>query len=209
MTRDNHPFQARSGNDLQRLVAEQPMGWIVSGAGDSFRASLMPFRPWRTENGRILQFASHLPRSNDQVPFLRDRPEANLLFLGPNHYISPSWVSDRRWAPTWNFASAAVRVEIEFRDDPKFLRAMLEDLVDGMEAGRDNAWRLEEMGKRYAELSRRIIGFVAHVCETNERYKLGQDERPEVFSEILQGLEACRHDDLKAWMEYFNMDRGD
>lgn len=203
MPRNEHPFKAESDKELLQLVRDQPLAWIVSGTGTSFRASLMPVRPWKVENGGILQFASHLPRANDQVTHLRKKPDAHLLFLGPNTYVSGAWVDDPRWTPTWNFTSANFRVEIEFRDDPRALRAILEDLVGAMESGRDNAWRIEDMGDRYHELSRRIVGFVAHVVDVEERFKLGQDERPEVFDQILEGLESEGRDDVKAWMERF------
>lgn len=203
MSRNEHPFKAESDKELLQLVRDQPLAWIVSGTGKSFRASLMPVRPWKVENGRIFQFASHLPRTNDQVLHLQKEPDAHLLFLGPNAYISGAWVDDPRWAPTWNFASANFLVEVEFHDDPRMLRAILEDLVGAMESGRDNAWRIEEMGDRYDELSRRIVGFVAHVVDVEDRFKLGQDERPEVFDQILQGLESEGREDMKAWMERF------
>lgn len=204
MTDRSHPFGARSSKDLIALLLEQPLGWIVSGAGDEFRASLMPMRPWRSENGRLVQIAGHLPRWNDQVDLLRHSPRAHLLFLGPNAYISGSWISDRQWAPTWNFASARIDVEIEFRDDPEELRVILEDLVKAMEGDCQDAWRIEDMGVRYAELSKRIIGFVAHVVNVEERFKLGQDERPKIFEQILEGLDKSGDISLKCWMERFS-----
>lgn len=207
MTSERHPFAPRSSGDLARLVEHHPLAWIVSGAGESFRASLMPVRPWKFEDGRLTQLAGHLPRRNDQVDLLRDSPRAHLLFLGPHGYISPTWVTDRRWTPTWNFASARIDVEIAFLDDEESLRAVLEDLVDTMEAGRPDAWRIEEMGSRYAELARRIIAFRAHVTDVRERYKLGQDEETGLFADIVRGLEDAGENELKDWMVRFNSDR--
>lgn len=200
----NHPFGPQSGEDLARLVKENPLGWIVSGAGESFRATLMPVRPWKFEDGRLTQLAGHLPRRNDQADHLRRSPSAHLLFLGPHGYISPTWVPDRTWTPTWNFASARIDVEIEFLDDPESLRAVLQDLVEAMEAGRPNAWRIEEMGPRYEKLARRIVAFRAHVTGVEERYKLGQDEKPGMLPGMLQGLEEAGEDALKEWMERVN-----
>lgn len=200
----SHPFGPQSGEDLARLVKDNPLAWIVSGAGASFRASLMPVRPWKFEEGRLTQLAGHLPRRNDQTDLLRDSPRAHLLFLGPHGYISPTWVTDRTWTPTWNFASARIDVEIEFLDDEASLRAVLEDLVEAMEAGRTDAWRIEEMGSRYAELARRIVAFRAHVTDVHERYKLGQDEGAGLFADIIRGLEEAGEDELKEWMVRFN-----
>jgi hypothetical protein len=72
-----------------------------------------------------------------------------------------------------------------------------------MEAERPHAWRLENMGPRYQRLARGIIGFRAGVRERRPRFKLGQDERPDVFREILQGLSRDGLGELRAWMEAF------
>jgi len=208
MTTSDERYAPTSDEDLVRLVKDNPLAWIVSGEGERFRASLMPVRPWKTEHGRIVQFAGHLPRHNDQVGLLRENPEANLLLLGPHAYLSPSPVANRTWTPTWNFASARCRVEIVFVEDPAMLRSILADLVDAMEAGREKPWRIEEMGRRYAELSARIIGFIAHVRDTRERYKLGQDEPEDVYADLLGGLESEGHDELVEWMKRFNPGKG-
>lgn len=202
-------YAPTSGEDLHRLVKEYPFAWIVSGAAETFRASLMPVRPWRTEGGRITQLAGHLPRHNDQVALLRENPVAHLLFLGPHAYLSPSPVANRTWTPTWNFASAQFRVEIEFVVDPELLRSILEDLVGAMEQGREKPWRIEEMGERYEQLSARIIGFIAHVHDIRERYKLGQDEPEDVYADLLGGLQSEGRDELVDWMKRFNPGKGE
>lgn len=198
------PFHKNSDDDHQQLVASNPFAWIVSGEGEDFRATLMPVRPWKVENGRIAQFAGHLPKRRDQVELLRRNPRAHLLFLGPHAYVSSSWVSNRRWTPTWNYTSADFEVEIEFVDDGAALREILTDLTDALEEGRDNAWHIDEMGPRYAELARNVIGYIAYVRGARERYKLGQDEEPANYRGIIEGLEREGEYDLLDWMRRFN-----
>ncbi|MCP1727589.1 transcriptional regulator [Natronospira proteinivora] len=207
MSKKNQRFGPRSNNDFRRLVDEQPVAWIVSGNGKDFRASLLPVRPYRTEGNCITELVGHFPRSNDQVDLLREDPEARVLFLGPNAYISPSWMKDRSWAPTWNFASAQCRVRIKFFEDENRLRAHLEELVNCMEEGRENQWRLEDIGDRYATLARHIIGFTAQIEYREERYKLAQDENDEVFTKIVEGLAKGEHQALLEWVKRFNPDR--
>lgn len=207
MTTSDNRFGARSATDLLELVRTSPLAWIVSGSGDDFHATLMPIRPWHMDGSTITGFASHLPRAHPQVQQLGRDPDARLLFLGPHGYISPSWLEDRTQAPTWNFASACFRVRVEFMNKPGELRAHLDDLVDAMEAGRPKAWSVSDMGERVHELMPRIVGFVAHVREVDARFKLGQDERPEVFRDICAGLQAEGASPLLEWMRAFNPDR--
>jgi transcriptional regulator len=190
-------FAARSNQDVLRLVETNPLAWLVAGG----RGTLLPLRAVTDGDGRILRLRGHFARSNPHVQLLRDDPRALLLFLGPHGYISPSWMQDRAQAPTWNYASAQIQADIAFFEGEAETEALLADLIGAMEAGRDKAWRHEEMGARYASLSRRIIGFDAHVRSVEAKFKLGQDERRDVFADITGAL-AREPDaaDLLQWM---------
>lgn len=203
----NHKYAPRAPGDVLRLVREHPLAWLVSGHGADARATLLPFLPVLSAEGMLTGLSGHLPRANPQFQALQQEPRALVLFLGPEGYVSPSWMDDRSQAPTWNYASCQCLVEVEFRDDPKALRAHLEELVGTMEEGRERAWALEEMGARYAGLAARIVPFVAHIRELRERYKLGQDERDDVFRDICAGVAERGDEALLAWMAQFNPER--
>ncbi len=196
-------FGARTAADTARLLEAAPLAWVVSGVGETFRATLLPIRAVTDESGRVVQLMGHFARRNDQVKLLTEDPRAAILFRGPHGYISPSWMADRTQAPTWNYASAQFLVEIEFFDEPERVRAHLEDLVQAMEGGRANAWTVEETAHRYAALSRNVAGFDARIVETREKFKLGQDERPDVFADIMTGLERTGQRELHDWMTEF------
>ena len=196
------PFDPRTPQDVTRLLHAQTLGWIVSGT--DLRATVLPLRPVVDDDGQVVRLLGHMARSNPQAAALRADPSALILLLGPHGYVSPSWMEDRMQAPTWNYASVQFRVEARLIDDPAGLEAHLRDLVGAMEAGRPNAWSVDEMGARYASLSQRIVGFEARVVETRARFKLGQDERADVFADILAGLEREGAPDLLAWMKDFD-----
>lgn len=196
-------YAPRSDADIHRLVREQPLAWVVSGLGDEVRATPLPIRPHFGPDGRLEQLLGHFARSNPQLEGLRRDPRALILFLGPNGYISPSWMADRSQAPTWNYASAQFLVELELADDPDSVAFLLRDLIGAMESGRPKAWSVEEMGERYKSLSRGVVGFRARILEVRARFKLGQDERDDVFADIMAGLEATGATELRDWMAAF------
>ena len=198
-------YAPRSDDDIVRLVTENPLAWVVSTNGPF--ATPLPLRPWLDADGRLIGLIGHFARSNRQWERLRDNPRALALFMGPHAYISPSWMRDRVQAPTWNYASAVFALELDFLTDEAALRALLGDLIDAMEAGRDNAWSLPEVDARYAGLSRGIVGFRARIVGAKATFKLGQDERDDVFTDILDGLETENRGDLAAWMAAFNPGR--
>lgn len=196
-------FQPRSDQDVLRLLREQPFGWLICGSGDTFRASAIPFRPRLDPQGTLVGLWGHLARSNPQVELLRRDARAEILILGANGYISPSWMADRTQAPTWNYASVQFLTTIAFMDDEAGLERVLRDLVGAMEAGRPEAWNIEDMGERYARLAQRIIAFEANIVETRPKFKLGQDERRDVFADIMAGLDAAEAQELRKWMADF------
>ena len=157
-----------------------------------FRATPLPLRPRVGADGRIEALEGHMGRSNPQCAALQRDGARSVLFSGPQGYISPSWVSNRTWAPTWNYAVVQFVVTIAFDETPARLDAHLDDLVGAMERGRPSAWQPSEMGARYETLKRRIVPFEATVVEQRAKFKLGQDERDAVFTEITEALERVR-----------------
>lgn len=206
MTAKPEIFAPKSEGQVLRLVLEHPLAWVVSLDGGGFRATPLPLRP-RVREGRIEAFEGHMARSNPQCAALQRNGRALLLFSGPQGYISPSWISNRTWAPTWNYAVAQFLVTIAFDETPARLDAHLGDLVETMERGRPNAWSPSEMGERYATLKRMIIPFEAKVLEQRAKFKLGQDERDTVFAEITAALDRSGSNELLAWMRESNPGR--
>jgi transcriptional regulator len=196
-------FQPRSDQDILRLLREQPFGWLVCGSGNAFRASAIPFRPRLDPAGILVGLWGHLARSNPQVELLRQDPRAEILILGVNGYISPSWMADRTQAPTWNYVSVQFLTNITFMEGDVGLERVLRDLIGAMEAGRPKAWSIEDMGERYARLAQRIVAFEAKIVEIRPKFKLGQDERPDVFADIMAGLDATKAGELRTWMADF------
>lgn len=207
MTAGADTFAPKSDEQVLRLVLENPLAWVVSNDGGSFRATPLPLRPRVGLGGRIEALEGHIPRGNPQYAALKQDARAILLFMGPQAYISPSWVSNRTWAPTWNYAAVQFLVTIAFDETPEALDEHLDDLVSAMERGRPGAWKASEMGERYQTLKKRIVPFDATVIEQRAKFKLGQDERDSVFAEITEALGKAGTDPLVAWMKELNPNR--
>lgn len=184
--RPNGPFDNWSDADVVDLIEANPLAWVVS-CGGAFAATPLPLLVEKDGRGRPTSLLGHFARANPQVERIRAAPRAWFLFSGAQGYISPNLLEDRDWAPTWNYA--VVRIEAEVRFDEALNDEALAKLVAAMEAGRPRPWTVAELGERYDRLKRGIIAFRAHISAIAPRFKLGQDERPEVLSQILAGLE--------------------
>jgi len=195
-------YAARSEADVLALVTANPFAWVVS-AGEGFSATPLPLRPRLDDAGQLTALAGHFARSNPQVERLRAQPRALMLFMGPHGYVSPSWMADRTQAPTWNYACAAFDCDITFDESPGATRAVLDDLIEAMEAGRPKAWRTDDMGPRYEGLSRGVVGFRAEIRARRGVFKLGQDERDDVFADIMAALRQQGPQDLARLMDVY------
>ncbi|HEY0685727.1 MAG TPA: alpha/beta hydrolase fold domain-containing protein [Steroidobacter sp.] len=196
-------FEPRNPDDIRALVHEQPLAWIVSGAPGAQQATPLPVQLVCDDDGTPITLLGHFARSNPQVKALAASSRATVLLLGPNGYISPSWMRNRNWAPTWNYASVVFDVEVQFRDERADADRLLGGLVTQMEANRPAAWVPEELGARYEKLVTGIVGFEARILATRSCFKLGQDERDDVFADILRALDIKDQAPLAKWMRRF------
>ncbi|MDG2523016.1 FMN-binding negative transcriptional regulator [Caulobacter segnis] len=176
------PFVPARPTDVGDFVEQQILGLVMS-SGEAAHVTPLPLLAVRNADGEVVEFFGHFGRSNPQIQALEADPRAVVVFMGPQAYISPSWISKPKWGPTWNYALAYFEVEIRFV--PEENDKALADLADALEHGRWTPDRLEE---RYDELAPHILAFRARVVRQTAKFKLGQDETPTTFGEILDHL---------------------
>lgn len=201
-------YAARHGDDLARLLAAYPFAWLVSPGGDDAAFTPLPLRAEFDAAGRLHALRGHVARRNPHVARLKRDPAALALFMGPEAYVSSSWLEDRTRAPTWNYAAAAVELRVHVREDAPGIAAELDALVAAMEAGRTDAWQVREMGERFARLAGGVSALQGDVVAVHATFKLGQDERPQDFAQMLAGLRHGGHDALVAWMQRYAPEAG-
>ena len=196
------PFDRWTDRDIVDLVTAYPLAWVVS-AGVGYAATPLPILLETDDSGRPTSLIGHFAKSNPQVEQIREEPRILFLFAGPHAYISPELVTTtRNWGPTWNYATARIVADVAF--DEALNDEALERLVGKMELGRPNPWDKTELGSRYERMKGAIIAFRAPIVTVEARFKLGQDERDEVFADIVSGFDG---QDLGEWMRRFNPDR--
>jgi transcriptional regulator len=198
-------YAPRSDQDVINLITGFPFAWIVSDSG-MFNATPLPIRPI-IESGELTTLLGHFGRNNPQIDRLRADPRAHILFMGPHGYISPSWLSDRTQAPTWNYASATFACDIQLIEDPANIEAELRGLIDAQERGRDRAWSLDDMGERATRLARGVIAFRATIIDKQIVFKMGQDEADKEYNEIMAALDSGSATELASAMRQQNPER--
>lgn len=178
------PFSNPRPDQLASLVSAYPLALVISDGPEGYAVTPLPLIAIKITDGAIAEFEGHFARRNRQVAMLQDDPRALLVFQGPHRYIPPDVVADPDWAPTWNYAIAQFEVEIRFT--PEQTRASVERLMD--HTGPQD-WRpATHIPGRYAAMLDHIVAFRARVVRSSAKFKLGQDEQPAAFSNILDWL---------------------
>lgn len=195
-------FEQYGADDVRDLVAQFPLAWVTTPDGEE--ASLLPLVGQFDAQGQLTDLIGHLALANPLRAALARDPRAIILFKGPDAYISPSQAGRRDWGPTWNYAQARFWVEITL--DEGLTGYSLDLLADTLEHHRAQPWSPAELGARYSQLARHIIGFRARVTRMTAKFKMGQDERPETLYHILASLSDPA---LLEWMRRFNPEAAD
>ena len=191
-----HPtYKPASPTDVDRMIAAHPFALVISATDGAPLATPLPLLMERDADG-AMTLLGHMPRVHPHTDLLRMQPHALAVFTGAHGYISPSWLSDRTQAPTWNYETVQLDIQVEFDDSDAATELALNRLVDHMEQGRPQAWSVADMGARYAKLAPHVVAFRAYVVDAYAKFKLGQNERPGDWIEILAGLERTRQQSL-------------
>ncbi len=89
-----------------------------------------------------------------------------------------------------------MRFEVEVQFVPAETHDALNRLAAWLERDHPQPWTTDRMGARYADLAQHVVAFRATVREVHAAFKLGQDERPDTFAEIVAGVDPA----LADWM---------
>ncbi|MBB6124025.1 FMN-binding negative transcriptional regulator [Sphingobium subterraneum] len=191
------PFERYGDADVRRVIDHAPLAWVM--ASDGFTASQLPLVGVYSETGTLTDIVGHFALNNPLRAAFAVNPMATILFNGPEGYVSPSHAGNRQWGPTWNHAH--VRLRVEMTVDARTTDEALALLIDHVERTMDRPWTADELGSRYEGMAQRIIGFRGRVLDCVARFKLGQDEHPDVLASILATHENA---ELVEWMRAFN-----
>ncbi|UXI68981.1 FMN-binding negative transcriptional regulator [Tahibacter amnicola] len=176
-------------DDIANLIRTWPLALLVSTGDAGYAATPLPLLLEHDAQGNAF-LLGHFARSNPQLDALARSPRAIAIFLGPHGYLSPSWLRDRSQAPTWNFATVQMQVEVATDPSPAAALDAVRRLTDQVERGRTEAWSPDELGERLHRLLPAIIAFRARVLHTAATFKLGQNERADVLADFLAALDG-------------------
>jgi transcriptional regulator len=170
---------------LQRLIADHPLGALVTVGPDGLDANHIPFEfAWGghpSDEGPHGTLRAHVARANPIWREAADRPDALVIFQGPTAYISPNWYpskhEEHRKVPTYNYMVVHAHGRIVVHDDEAFVRGLVARLTRKMEAGEPVPWKMGDAPADYlSQMLSMIVGIEIPVTRLVGKWKLGQEK---------------------------------
>jgi transcriptional regulator len=172
-------FAETRPEELHRILAENPLGMLVTHGARGLDANHIPFE-FDAARGASGVLQAHVARANPVWQEAADGAEVLVVFRGTHGYISPTWYPSKhethRQVPTWNYEVVHAHGRLRAMDDEKFVRAIVARLTRHHEAGEPQPWKMGDAPPDYLEqLLKMIVGIEVEVTRWEGKRKLGQN----------------------------------
>jgi transcriptional regulator len=174
------PFEESRQDELHRLMAEYPLGALVTLGANGLDANHLPFEfePGQGPHGTL---RAHVARANPVWREVTDGADTLVIFQGPSAYISPNWYPSKhdahRQVPTYNYMVVHAHGRITVRDDEAFVRGVVARLTRRMEAGEPVPWKMGDAPADFLQdMLSKIVGLEIEVTRLVGKWKLNQNK---------------------------------
>lgn len=165
--------------ELQRLIAEHPLGVLVTHGEGGLDANHLPFEldPAAGAQGSL---RAHVARANPLWKQLESGAQVLVVFRAEHAYLSPSWYPSKRefhkQVPTWNYRVVHAHGEITVRDDERFVRGLVARLTRKHEASQPAPWKMGDAPTDYIDaMLKAIVGVEVEISRLVGKFKLSQN----------------------------------
>lgn len=178
---------------LAAFAAAHPFATVVATTPDGLAANHVPMLLDRDAGGLVL--LGHIARGNDL--WRRLPPDAPVLaiFMGADHYVTPSWYATKQKSgevvPTWNYAVVHAHGRLRFFDDPATAERIVTRLTEAHEHDRAEPWAVADAPRPYIDgLLKAIVCFEIRVERLEGKFKSSQNRDAADRAGVRVGLGA-------------------
>lgn len=187
-------FAEHDPAELRRLIAEQPLGTLVTLGPEGLTANHIPFlfAEGGGEQGTLL---GHVARGNHVWQDGSADRDVLVIFGATSAYISPNWYPTKGEAhqvvPTYNYAVVHAHGRLIIHDDEKWLRGFLGRLTRRMEAPQPKPWKMGDAPQDYLrQMLGGIVGIEIAITRLVGKWKVSQNRLPIDRDGAIDGLRA-------------------
>ena len=191
-------FEESRPEQLHSLIAEHPLGILVTQGSGGLDANHLPFE-LETREGSLGVLHTHVARTNPVWRNIASGDEVLVVFRGADAYISPNWYPSthehHRQVPTWNYIVAHAHGRVTVRDDERYLRGLVGRLTKRHEASQPDPWRMSDSPQAFInDMLASIVGLEIGITRLVGKSKLGQNKEMRDVLGAAHALKAQGHD---------------
>lgn len=173
-------FEESDRDHLHALIAEHPLGILVTHGAGGLDANHLPFE-LEVRHGSLGVLHTHVARANRVWEDVASGDEVLVVFRGADAYISPNWYPSKheqhRQVPTWNYMVAHAHGRVTVHEDERYLRGLVGRLTKRHEAAQPRPWRMGDSPQAFInEMLASIVGLEIEITRLVGKLKLGQNK---------------------------------
>lgn len=193
------PFKVSSRDEIKDFLSTYNFGTIFSSRSGELRTVSVPL----IFDKDLKTLSGHIAIANSMWKGL-DKEHVIVVFMGPNHYISPLWYEEEYAVPTWNYLSVLIKgqVRILISDEDKI--RILDQLSDFQENKFNQGWKADWNDKHYMAQLKAIVAFEITIEEAELKKKLSQNHPRDNTRKVSQKLKEVGNknaDEIASLME--------
>lgn len=161
-------------NDQQHMlevIKAYPLATIISVKDNLPLTTHLPLI-FRESDGKLI---GHIDIYNPQTELMRDDNDVNIIFYGPQCYISPT-VYTTTQLPTWNYIRVHLKGKVKAIESTEALKESLIIMTKFLEQP-DHKYVLEPDNPRMERSINYIKMFEITITEWEGKFKLSQDKK--------------------------------
>jgi len=187
-------FREERAEVLHEFIAHHPFGTLVAQTKEGLTGNHVPML-WSGREGSAGVLRGHLAKANPLWRALEPDAPVLVMFMGADHYITPSWYPAKKEhgkvVPTWNYSVVHAHGTIRFSEDAAQALAIVRALTEHQESPRARPWHVADAPSDYiASLLKSIVPFEIAVSRLVAKFKASQHRPAEERSAVTQALEA-------------------
>lgn len=166
------------------LAQEYPLATMISNYEGNLCTTHLPLV--YQKNDSLGKFIGHIDKMNPQLKAIKNGSHLELIFHGPETYISPS-IYHSTQLPTWNYFKAHFKGIPTLTENHKKVKQSLIAMTTILE-GSTPAYTLEEDNPRMAAALAHIVGFEITIDSWEGKHKISQDKHQRDQKEAHEAL---------------------
>ncbi|MEN8768114.1 MAG: FMN-binding negative transcriptional regulator [Candidatus Arcticimaribacter sp.] len=180
--------QEENYNNIVQLMQMYPLAIINSSMNNEIESTHTPLVYQHNEQLGVL--IGHIDKYNPQLEHFKNNTAVQIIFNGPQVYISPSVYSTTQ-LPTWNYFKAHLKGTLTIENDREKVKQSLINMTVFLE-GDQPKYKLDPDNPRMEAALDYIVGFRIEINSWEGKYKISQDKKQEDRVRAKVAMQAAR-----------------